>query len=71
MAKKLISKTGAPTIELGDWVITKNDPAINALFEEHLRKFTAGQKIVPMENPQLDTMYNQFFTETNQELVDA
>jgi hypothetical protein len=71
MAKKLISKTNGPVMELGDWVITKNDPAINTLFEEHLRKFTAGQEIVPLENPQLDAMYNQFFTETNQELVDA
>jgi hypothetical protein len=71
MAKKLISKTGAPVVELGDWVAAKNDPAFTALFETHLRKFNTGQQVVPMENPQLDAMYNQFFAETNQELVDA
>ena len=71
MAQQLISKTGAPVIELGDWVASKNDPAITALFETHLRKFYAGQEIVPLENPQLDAMYNQFFAETNQELVNT
>jgi hypothetical protein len=71
MAQQLISKTGAPVVELGVWVNSKNDPAITALFEAHLRKFNAGQEIVPLENPQLDAMYNQFFAETNQELINT
>jgi hypothetical protein len=71
MAKQLISKTGAPVIELGEWVTSKNDPAITAVFEIHLTKFLAGTGIRPLENPELDALYNQFFAETNQELVDA
>lgn len=69
MAERLISKTGAPVVELGDWVAAKNDPAITALFETHMRKFNTRQPIIPLENPQLDAMYNQFFSETNQELI--
>jgi hypothetical protein len=71
MAKKLISKTGAPIVELGNWVATKNDPAITALFQIHLKKYNTRQEVVPLENPELDAMYNRFFAETNQELVDA
>jgi hypothetical protein len=71
MAQQLISNTGAPVIELGDWVASKNDPAMTALFETHVGLYTSGQTIAPLQYPQLDAMYNQFFAETNQKLVDA
>ena len=65
---QLYSKTGAPVIELGDWIKIKNDPALNELFNTHVQIFMSGKKLGPGENPALDNMYNQFFAETNQEL---
>jgi len=66
----LVSKTGAPIIELWAWVNSKNDPALTALHEQHVAAFQAGNKYTPMENPAMDNMFNQFLTETNQELVE-
>jgi len=65
----LVSKTGSPIIELEQWVNSKNDPALSALFLEHLQVFTSGKEHVPTENPAIDSMFDQFFAETNQELV--
>lgn len=65
----LISKTGSPVIELSDWVRTKNSPALDALYAIHVEIFESGRQLRPLENPALDNMYNQFFAETNQELV--
>jgi|LauGreDrversion4_2_1035121.scaffolds.fasta_scaffold11797_2 hypothetical protein len=65
----LVSKTGAPIIELWAWVQSKNDPALTALHDQHVAAFQAGTKYTPMENPAMDNMFNQFFAETNQELV--
>ena len=65
----LVSNTGAPIVELWTWVNSKNDPALTALHEEHVRIFQAGGKINPMENPAMDNMFNQFLAETNQRLV--
>lgn len=65
----LISKTGAPVVELETWVKSKNDARLNALFAEHLVNFAAGKTLAPMENLEMDAMFNQFFAETNQELV--
>ena len=65
----LVSKSGGAVIELADWVRTKNDPAITALFAVHEQVFNSGRELQPNENPALDGMYNQFFAETNQELV--
>lgn len=65
----LVSKTGGPVIELHDWVKTKNNPALDALFEQHAQVFFSGRDLQPLERPELDAMYNQFFAETNQELV--
>ena len=65
----LVSKTGAPVVELIDWVKSKNNPAITALFETHLAIFRSGQELAPGDNPALDNMFDQFFAETNQELV--
>jgi adenylate kinase family enzyme len=59
-----ISKTGAPVIELGDWVITKNNPEFTALMEQHAAQMEANA-IVP--NPAFTAMVEQFFAETNQE----
>ena len=65
----LVSKTGAPVVSLMDWVNSKNDPALTALFNEHSAIILAGQPVVPMANPAMDDMFNQFLAETNQELV--
>jgi hypothetical protein len=65
----LVSKSGQAIIELWAWVASKNDPALAALHEEHVRRFKAGNPHSPMENAAIDDMFNQFFEETNQELV--
>jgi len=65
----LVSNSGAPIVALWDWITAKNDPALTALHEEHVINFNAGRKYVPMENPAMDNMFNQFLAETNQTLV--
>jgi hypothetical protein len=66
---QLISKSGAPVVELETWVKSKNDAKLNALFAEHVANFAAGKTLAPQENLDMDAMFNQFFAETNQELV--
>jgi hypothetical protein len=65
----LVSKSGAEVIQLADWVASKNDPAITELFNQHLAMFQANTPHVPMVNPAMDSMFDQFFADTNQELV--
>ena len=65
----LVSNSGAPIIDLLTWVTNKNDPALTALHEEHVRNFLEGRTHVPMTNPAMDNMFNQFLSETNQKLV--
>jgi hypothetical protein len=65
----LVSKSGTTVIQLADWVASKNDPAITELFYQHLAMFQANTPHVPMANPAMDGMFDQFFAETNQELV--
>lgn len=65
----LVSKTGAPVVELFDWVQSKNNPAFTALFDMHVQMFTDGQDHIPGANTAMDDMFNQFFAETNQEIV--
>ena len=69
MTLKLVSNAGQPVIELGDWVASKNSPELNALFQQHLVNFDAGKEPIPGENPALDALYEQFFAETNQTMV--
>lgn len=65
----LVSKSGAPVIQLSDWVASKNDTAITELFIQHLAMWESNTPHSPGANPAMDNMFNQFFTETNQELV--
>ena len=65
----LVSKTGAPVVELFSWVQSKNNPAFTELFNIHSQMFAAGQEHVPGANLAMDDMFNQFLAETNQEIV--
>jgi hypothetical protein len=61
------SKTGAPVIELGVWVDSKNDPTFTALMNQHVTEMAANA-IVP--NPAFTAMVEQFLAETNQEATE-
>lgn len=68
MAKKLLSLTGAPLIQLKEWIDTKDDPTLLPLWERH---FAAEAQGVSLANdPLMHNLYTQFLTETNQTTID-
>lgn len=64
---RVISKTGAPTVELGDWVNAQNSAEYTTIMNAHAAQMETGT-IVP--NPAFDAMVAAFLTATNQEIVD-
>jgi hypothetical protein len=61
-----ISKTGAPTIELGTWAAAQNNAEYNALMTEHSATIAAGN---PVQSSAFDAMVDAFLAATNQEIV--
>lgn len=62
-----VSKTGGPTVELGVWVNSQNNPAYTALMEAHSAALLAGNP--PSQTPEFNAMVDAFLTATNQEIV--
>lgn len=67
--KKVVSLTGAPIVQLKEWVDSKNDPAFLALWQRH---FDATLQGLPGLGgvPEMDAFYAQFLIETNQTTID-
>lgn len=64
---RIVSKTGAPTIELSDWVRASGNQGYMNLFDAHAAQMAAGT-VVP--NAEFDAMVEVFLKATNQGLVD-
>ena len=62
----IVSKTGQPVVELGDWVDAQANPAYSALMTAHAEQMAAGA-IVP--SAEFDAMFVAFMTATNQEVI--
>jgi hypothetical protein len=67
--RTVISKSGAPIIDIPSWVSSKGEPELSALLALHEERLLAGGEFAPLENLAMDNFYNQYLAETNQELV--
>ena len=67
--RTVISKSGAPSIDIPAWVASKEDPELSALLALHEERLASGVEFVSLENLAMDSFYNQYLAETNQELV--
>lgn len=65
---QIVSKTGAPVIELGPWVASTGNPAYIALMQEYGAQLTRGE---PVMTPEFNAMADAFLAATNQEIVGA
>ena len=67
--RNLISKSGAPIVDIPTWVASKEDPELAALLALHEERLASGVEFAPLENLAMDNFYNQYLAETNQELA--
>jgi len=66
MTAQIVSKTGAPVIELGTWVNSTGNPAYIALLEQNRDALNRGEAIVSAE---FNAMASDFLASTNQDVV--
>jgi len=63
---QIVSKTGAPVIELGTWVASTGNPAYIALMQEYGDALNRGEAVTTSA---FNEMADAFLTATNQEIV--
>jgi|LauGreDrversion4_2_1035121.scaffolds.fasta_scaffold03318_4 hypothetical protein len=61
-----ISKTGAPVVELGVWVLASGNSAYQELMQQHADALVGGELI---QTPEFDAMVAEFLAATNQEIA--
>ena len=65
---QIVSKTGAPVIELGAWGLTTGNPEYMALMQQYGEQLTRGEAVMTAE---FNAMADAFLAATNQEIIDA
>ena len=63
---QIVSKTGAPVVELGTWVASTGNPAYAALMQQYGDALNRGEAVTTAE---FNAMADAFLTATNQEIV--
>lgn len=63
---QIVSKTGAPTVELGTWVASIGNPAYTALMQQYSEQLNRGEAVTAAD---FNAMADAFLAATNQEIV--
>jgi hypothetical protein len=66
MTAQIVSKTGAPVIELGTWVQSTGNTAYIALMEQFRDALVRGE---PINSAEFNAMATDFLASTNQDVI--